>query len=316
MPDAALDDPTKTSRPTSTEIVYVSREDDEEGEIHIRNLRTGEDKRLTNSKGQDTEPAWSPDGRRIAFASTRDGDREVFVMDADGENLVRVTDDEPLYDISSSGFPNYNPSDSHPSWFSSEGLVFLRVEGDAYTPLRFYKSTVGSAEIELLFDAKDSNQSIRSPEVSPDGRTILYSQFFVTDESGGYTTWTPRTMIAPLSNPGKARELLRDKNASRYHDMNAAWSRDGKWIALVLVDRQKSEGNRAEIGRVRADGSGYQTIYGPVAYIDRLSWSPDGKLILFSGFLTETERGSWMVSSNGGRLIRADDVFFDSDWRP
>jgi TolB protein len=36
----------------------------------------------------DWAPAWSPDGKRIAFQSERDGDYEIFVMDADGTNVV------------------------------------------------------------------------------------------------------------------------------------------------------------------------------------------------------------------------------------
>ena len=34
---------------------------------------------------------WSPDGRRIAFVSTRDGDPEVYVMNADGSSVKRLT---------------------------------------------------------------------------------------------------------------------------------------------------------------------------------------------------------------------------------
>ena len=37
-------------------------------------------------------PAWSPDGRRIAFDSQRDGNREIYVMDADGSGVTRLTD--------------------------------------------------------------------------------------------------------------------------------------------------------------------------------------------------------------------------------
>ena len=49
---------------------------------------------LTHDAFLDSAPAWSPDGRRIAWESMRDGggDREIFVMDADGTNVRRLTD--------------------------------------------------------------------------------------------------------------------------------------------------------------------------------------------------------------------------------
>jgi TolB protein len=36
-------------------------------------------------------PAWSPDGRRIAFTSARDGNHEVYVVNSDGTGLERLT---------------------------------------------------------------------------------------------------------------------------------------------------------------------------------------------------------------------------------
>ena len=58
--------------------------------------------RLTNNAAADVEPAWSPDGSRIAFASTRDGNFEIYVMNADGSNQTRLTnnaaaDDQPAW---------------------------------------------------------------------------------------------------------------------------------------------------------------------------------------------------------------------------
>jgi TolB protein len=41
---------------------------------------------------------WSPDGRRIAFSSERDGEGEVWVMDADGSHQRRLTHDPATYD--------------------------------------------------------------------------------------------------------------------------------------------------------------------------------------------------------------------------
>jgi dipeptidyl aminopeptidase/acylaminoacyl peptidase len=48
-------------------------------------------RRLTTSDAWDADPAFSPDGRLIAFTSERDGNREIYVMDADGSNQRRLT---------------------------------------------------------------------------------------------------------------------------------------------------------------------------------------------------------------------------------
>jgi TolB protein len=47
--------------------------------------------RLTTSPGIDATPDWSPDGTRIVFASTRDGNSEIYVMNADGSGQTRIT---------------------------------------------------------------------------------------------------------------------------------------------------------------------------------------------------------------------------------
>lgn len=57
---------------------------------------------LTNNSARDINPVWSRDGTRIAFASDRDGDYEIYVMNADGTNLQQWT--------------NNTASDLSPSW--------------------------------------------------------------------------------------------------------------------------------------------------------------------------------------------------------
>ena len=46
---------------------------------------------LTNNASHDSNPSWSPDGKRIAFDSYRAKSRDIYVMDVDGGNQRRVT---------------------------------------------------------------------------------------------------------------------------------------------------------------------------------------------------------------------------------
>jgi Tol biopolymer transport system component len=59
----------------------------------VTNLDGTGPRQLTLGGNNEECPAWSPDGRRIAFATDHDGNSEVYVMDADGSNLVRLTND-------------------------------------------------------------------------------------------------------------------------------------------------------------------------------------------------------------------------------
>lgn len=63
--------------------------------IHILDLETGNERRLIEDElGGDIQPAWSPDGKRIAFLSNRSGYSELWVADADGNNLEQLTFDK------------------------------------------------------------------------------------------------------------------------------------------------------------------------------------------------------------------------------
>ena len=48
---------------------------------------------LTRNAASDARPAWSPNGKQIAFASYRTGNSDIYVMDADGTALTRLTFD-------------------------------------------------------------------------------------------------------------------------------------------------------------------------------------------------------------------------------
>ena len=61
---------------------------------------------LTNNPRFDTDPIWSPDGKRIAFTSMKnEGNRDIYVMDADGENQRKLTNN-PFKDCEPSWSPD------------------------------------------------------------------------------------------------------------------------------------------------------------------------------------------------------------------
>src|SRR6185295_20383662 len=62
-----------------------------ETEIWIAVTATGERYQLTNAKKSSNSPQWSPDGKRIAFASDRDGKRQIYLIPPSGGEAVQLT---------------------------------------------------------------------------------------------------------------------------------------------------------------------------------------------------------------------------------
>src|SRR5438309_10311630 len=75
-------------------------------------------RQLTNTTASNIRPAWSPDGKRIAFQSNRDGPYHIYVMDADGSNGRQLTSGDA--------------DDRHPAW-SPDGKLIAIDSGDQVT---------------------------------------------------------------------------------------------------------------------------------------------------------------------------------------
>jgi TolB protein len=75
--------------PDGTQIVFASKRDGTV-ELYVADADGGNQRRLTENQRTEVFPAWSPDGRRIAFTVFEQ--RHIFVMNADGSNEQQLTD--------------------------------------------------------------------------------------------------------------------------------------------------------------------------------------------------------------------------------
>ena len=77
-------------------------------EIYVMNADSTNQTRLTDSLGPDIQPAWSPDGTKIAFVAVRDDSANIYVMDADGSDQTRLTNMHAAYNL-----PTWSPDGQH-----------------------------------------------------------------------------------------------------------------------------------------------------------------------------------------------------------
>lgn len=124
-------------------------------EIYVVNQDGSGQTNLTNNAATDTDPAYSQDGTKIAFASDRDGNYEIYTMNADGSGVSRLT-----FDAATDNAPSYSPDGSK---------------------IAFTSTRDGNSEIYTM-NSDGSNQTRRTstsladrtPSYSPDGNKIIY----------------------------------------------------------------------------------------------------------------------------------------------
>jgi Tol biopolymer transport system component len=183
----------------------------------------GNQTRLTFDPAGEMHPDFSPDGTRIAFASNRDGNNEIYVMDADGGNVARLTND-PAEDMR----PDWSP-DGAKILFNSDrdgNREIYVMNADGGNPTR-----LTSTLVDELF-----------PVWSPDGTKIAFFDLPMAQAQDIYVMNADGTGVQKLTDhPGT--------------DEDPAWSPDGKRIVF-----QSTRDGNFELYVMDADGGNVERV--------------------------------------------------------
>lgn len=188
------------------------------GDIYTVDTGGGKARQITSSRGYDTHPVWSPDGKSIAFASDREGSMDVFIVGRDGGVPRRLT--------SHSG--NEVPVAFRDNYHVLFGAAVMPDAGDmtfpsAQFPQVYEVSTEGGRPVMF------SSVPMEDISVSPDGRSFLYH-----DRKGYEDAWRKHhtssiTRDIWLCTTAVDRERrFRKITTFDGEDRTPVWAQDGK----------------------------------------------------------------------------------------
>lgn len=182
--------------PDGKQVAFVVR-----GEIFVVNVeRGGEAKRITDHPYRDFDIDWSPDGRKLAFISERDGNREVYIVDVRTRELRRLTNTP-------------DAAESNPEW-SPTGNYVAFVRGPFGRQLCWVDVNTGEEKVVV------EGPFIGEFAWSPDGRWICFNR---RDPANNVTD----LYIVPW-NGGEPVNVTR----MPYWNGSIVWTKDGKNIVF------------------------------------------------------------------------------------
>ncbi len=280
-------------------IVFQSNRDAGAGEIYSMKPDGSDMKRLTFT-GSNTEPAYSPDGSRIAFISGRDSQYEIYVMNANGTNQRRLT--------------NSGVTEQNPVW-SPDGTRILFEAPPSGTNNRdiWVMNADGTGKTNLT-----NNPAIDGdPAWSPDGTKIAFNSagrpeqfnqdiYVMNADGSGQTNITPNT-----TNPDY-----------QGHDAFPAWfqTQNGTKIAYEH-GHDALGGGLPDIWTMDPNGAGKTNVSNNDATSDTMpAWSPDGTKVAYVGTVSgTTNRDIYTMNADGtGQGPTHSNPAFDQkpDWQP
>ena len=251
-------------------IAFMSTRNAANGEIFLMNPDGKRVRQLTRHLQYDSAPAWSPDGKKITFASFRDLHKpkgiifaEIYVMNPDGTNPINLTQSPERADFSSS----WSPDGRQIAFTSDEG--FKQRGGGSRRNIWVMDADGGNPRNLTNHGAKDL-----SPDWSPDGMQIAFESN--RDGDWEFDFWKAPSDIYIMTLDGANLINLTNHPAA---DGSPAWSPDGNQIAF---QSNRDGDDNWEIYVMNADGTNPINLTNHPAEDTQPDWSPDGLQIVFS----------------------------------
>jgi serine/threonine protein kinase len=248
---------------------------------------------ITDMQEGACQPAWSPDGQRLAFISPCGGNQEtypgagIFIINADGIGTI------PL--------PSVPGGDFDPAW-SPDGSRILFTSLRDYNRAQIYEfnldeNTVRSISANTVRDSQ--------PAWSPDGQEIA----FVTTRRGPYQIW--------IMDAENTEAVLHSRSGS-LKDTKPDWSPDG---TIVMFTQTELLGGVPRLVAMRVEEGNLfeKRIVGEVIPMREADYSPDGAWIAFESWPEGSNHDIYIMTPNGSgrqRLTDAEGFEFDPAWRP
>jgi Tol biopolymer transport system component len=262
----------------------------QEGDLWVMDLSTGKESKVAENA---FDPAYSPDGKRIAVDASWAGPRRIWVLDREGHNPQQITTDtsEELSHIS-------------PSW-SPDGkkIAFQNLERT-----KFNIRVVNLDSKQMNWITSDFRINLR-PSWSGSGRFIYFS----SDRSGGINIWR-----VPVNGDGTASGPLQQVTTGAGQDVEVTVSPNGKRLAYTTLHQN------ADIWRLPVSPQTGLPTGPPEAMISttredsRGAWSPDDKMVAFN-----SDRGGdmniWVYSiaeSSSRQLTSGHGGDYQPNWSP
>jgi dipeptidyl aminopeptidase/acylaminoacyl peptidase len=279
---------------------------------------------LTRSEKADEAPRFSPDGKTLAFVSTRTGTPQVYVLDLAGGEARKLTDlamgvQDPLV-FSPDGKKLAFVSDVFPEC-ADEACNRKRHEEAEKNPVKVHHLTrlmyrhwdewrenvrhhvfvadVGTGAVTDVtpgdFDSPPSHYEDGGIAFSPDGREIA----FVSNRDGNDAeSWTTNKDVFLVPATGGAASNL--TAANRAADFDPVYTPDGASILVRAQRRPTFEGDRFYLDVYDRKTKAKRTVFeNPDLSVEEFCLSPDGKTVYFTAD-NEGRRDLFEVSLAGG----------------